>query len=137
MYQILGTDLSQGMVDRARSAKFSQLEVNRGLPTALLIKYFQRSGPDWQLQDRIRKPVRFEQFDLRQQMRSFGPFDLVFLRNVLVYFDAPTRRAILEQIHGTLFRGGWLLLGSAETQPALEGLFTKTSVGPVTVHVAI
>jgi chemotaxis protein methyltransferase CheR len=134
--QILGTDLNQQMVDRARSGRYLQIEVNRGLPSPCLIKYFKRQGVDWQISDQIRKMVRFEQFDLRQKMRSFGPFDLVFIRNVLLYFDAPTRRGILKEIHGTLFRGGWLLLGSAEVPSGLEEFFDRFPMGNCTAYIA-
>jgi chemotaxis protein methyltransferase CheR len=134
--QILGTDLNQQIVDRARSGRYLQIEVNRGLPSPLLIKYFKRMGVEWQINDRIRNMVRFEQFDLRQKMRSYGPFDLVFIRNVLVYFDPPTRRQILKEIHGTLFRGGWLLLGSAEAPSGLEECFERLPIGNCTAYVA-
>ncbi len=134
--QILGTDLNQQMVDRARAGRYLQIEVNRGLPSPLLIKYFKRQGVDWQLNDQIRKMVRFEQFDLRHKMRSFGPFDLVFIRNVLVYFDPATRRQILQEIHSTLFRGGWLLLGSAEVPSGLDECFDRLPIGNCTAYIA-
>lgn len=134
--QILGTDLNHQMVERARAGKYLQIEINRGLPAPLLVKYFRRQGLDWQLNDRVRSMVRFESFDLRQKMRGHGPFDLVFIRNVLVYFDPPTRRQILSEIHGTLFRGGWLLLGSAEVPTGLDDLFERVPIGACTVYVA-
>jgi chemotaxis protein methyltransferase CheR len=133
---ILGTDLNQQMVERARAGRYLQIEVNRGLPSPLLLKYFKRQGVDWQINDQIRKMVRFEQFDLRHKMRSYGPFDLVFIRNVLVYFDAPTRRQILKEIHSTLFRGGWLLLGSAEVPSGLDDCFERVPIGNCTAYVA-
>ena len=76
--QILGTDFSEKVVERARGGIYQQIEVNRGLPAALLIKYFRRTGLDWQLSEQVRKMVRFETIDLRQNMRALGPFDLVF-----------------------------------------------------------
>ena len=134
--QILGTDLNQQMVDRARAGRYLQIEVNRGLPSPYLVKYFRRRGVDWQLSDNIREMARFEQFDLRHKMKAFGPFDLVFIRNVLVYFDAPTRRQILREIHSTLFRGGWLLLGSAEVPSGLDDIFERLPIGNCTAYVA-
>ena len=113
--QILGTDFSSQVLQRARSGKYQQIEVNRGLPASLLVKHFRRSGVDWQLSERLRGMVQFETIDLRQSMRALGPFDLVFCRNVLIYFDTETKKKILRERHGTLFRGGWLLLGGAET----------------------
>lgn len=134
--QILGTDLNQQMVDRARAGRYLPLEVNRGLPSPYLVKYFKRQGVDWQLNDTICKMARFEQFDLRHTMKGFGPFDLVFIRNVLVYFDAPTRRQILREIHSTLCRGGWLLLGSAEGPSGLDDIFERLPIGNCMAYVA-
>jgi len=133
---ILGTDFSSPIVDRARSGKYHQIEVNRGLPASLVIKHFARCGVEWQLSEGLRRMARFETIDLRNSMRTLGPFDLVFCRNVLIYFDAATRRKILEEIHGTLFRGGWLLLGGAETAAGVERWFDSVAVGNATVYVA-
>ncbi|MGJ5813050.1 CheR family methyltransferase [Paludibaculum fermentans] len=134
--QILGTDLTSHVVEKARQGKYLQIEVNRGLPVSLLLKYFRRAGLEWQLSDQIRSMVRFEAFDLRNSMRSLGPFDLVFCRNVLVYFDIETRRSILRQMHGTLFRGGWLLLGTAEAPIGLDDLYERRMVGSAVVYIA-
>jgi chemotaxis protein methyltransferase CheR len=134
--QILGTDFSAPVVERARSGKYQQIEVNRGLPTALLVKHFRRSGVDWQLSEPVRQMASFETIDLRQSMRALGPFDLVFCRNVMIYFDAETKRDILRQLHGTLFRGGWLMLGGAETAFGVEDLFDRETVGSAIVYVA-
>lgn len=134
--QILGTDLTSAVVDRARLGKYLQIEVNRGLAVTLLLKYFHRAGLDWQLNDQIRSMVRFESFDLRASMRALGPFDLVFCRNVLVYFDVETRTKILRQMHGTLFRGGWLLLGTAEAPSGVDDLYERRTFGSAIVYVA-
>jgi chemotaxis protein methyltransferase CheR len=134
--QILGTDFSTQMVERAQSGLYRQIEVNRGLPAALLVKYFLRSGVEWQLRDELRRMVRFETIDLRNSMRCLGPFDLVFCRNVLIYFDVETRQKILREIHATLFRGGWMLLGGAETAFGIEELFERQVLGNTTVYVA-
>jgi chemotaxis protein methyltransferase CheR len=134
--QILGTDFSLQVLERARSGKYQQIEVNRGLPAALLVKYFHRSGVDWQLSEQVRQMARFETMDLRKSMRALGPFDLVFCRNVLIYFDAGTRKEILKELHGTLFRGGWLLLGGVETAFGVEEWFERQAVGSATVYVA-
>ncbi|MGO9896479.1 MAG: CheR family methyltransferase [Bryobacteraceae bacterium] len=135
--QILGTDLAAHVLERARSGRYQQIEVNRGLPTPLLLKYFERKGLEWELRPGIRQMARFESFDLRRPMRSLGPFDLVFCRNVLVYLDLATRRKILEEIHGTLFRGGWLLLGTAEvTPPGLDHLYERRLLGAAAYYIA-
>jgi chemotaxis protein methyltransferase CheR len=133
---ILGTDFSRPIVERARAGAYQQIEVNRGLPASFLIRYFQRVGVDWQISQPVRRMTRFDTIDLRNSMRMLGPFDLVFCRNVLIYFDAPTKKSILRQIHGTLPKGGWLLLGSSETAFGVEEWFEKQSAGGATVYVA-
>jgi chemotaxis protein methyltransferase CheR len=134
--ELLGTDFSSKVVKRARAATYQQIEVNRGLPAALLIKHFRRSGLEWQLSETVRKMARFETIDLRKSMRTRGPFDLVFCRNVMIYFDNETKRNIMKELHSTLFRGGWLLLGSTETAFGLEEWFDRQTVGNTTVYVA-
>jgi chemotaxis protein methyltransferase CheR len=134
--QILGTDFSSQVLERARSGKYQQIEVNRGLPAALLVKHFRRFGVDWVLSEPVRRMARFETIDLRKSMRALGPFDLVFCRNVMIYFDSETKRHILKELHGTLFRGGWLLLGGAETAFGVEEWFERRTVGNAIVYVA-
>jgi len=123
--QILGTDLSQQMVERAGQGQYSQLEVNRGMPTPLLVKYFVRDGLHWRIKDEPRRFVRFQQLDLRQKLKAFGPFDIVFCRNVLIYFDVPTKRQILKEVRQTIFGGGYLVLGSAETTLNVDETFKR------------
>ncbi len=134
--QILGTDLSSQILDRAATGRYLQIEINRGLPASLLVKYFQRAGLDWQLKDEIRRMVRFTPFDLRQGMRFLGPFDLVLCRNVLIYFDTETRRQILAGIRGTLVPGGYLLLGASETTFNLDNNFVRKTMRNATVYQA-
>jgi len=134
--QIFGTDYSSQVLERARSGKYQQIEVNRGLPAPLLVKHFQQSGTDWQLSDAVRRMVTFETMDLRSSMRALGPFDLVFCRNVMIYFDIETRKNVLKEVHGTLFRGGWLLLGGVETALGAEQWFARQTLGNATVYVA-
>jgi chemotaxis protein methyltransferase CheR len=134
--QILGTDFSSRVLERARAGIYQQIEVNRGLPASVLVKHLRRSGVDWRLSEKVRGMVSFETIDLRQSMRSLGPFDLVFCRNVLIYFDPETKKTILRQLHGTLFRGGWLLLGSTEAGSGFEDWFEKQTVNAASVLVA-
>ena len=134
--QILGTDFSSKVIERARAAVYQQIEVNRGLPASLLVKYFKRAGLEWQLNEAVRKMVRFDTIDLRKSMRTLGPFDVVFCRNVMIYFDNETKRSIMKEIHSTLFRGGWLLLGGAETVFGLDEWFDRQTVGNMTAYVA-
>jgi chemotaxis protein methyltransferase CheR len=134
--QILATDYSTQVLERAKTGKYLQIEVNRGLPAAMLIKHFRRSGVDWQLSEAVRRLVRFETIDLRKSMRALGPFDLVFCRNVMIYFDAETKKKIMRELHGTLFRGGWLLLGGAETAFGAEEWFDRQAAGSASVYAA-
>jgi chemotaxis protein methyltransferase CheR len=132
--RILGTDLAESVLQRARTGKYLQIEVNRGLPATSLVRYFTRQGLEWQLKDEIRQMVRFERFDLRQSMRAFGPFDLIFCRNVLIYFDVETKKKILSNLYETLFSGGYLFLGVAETVFNLEERFERKAVGQTVVY---
>lgn len=131
--KILGTDLSDQILDRARKATYMQLEVNRGMPAPLLVKYFHRHGLEWQLKDDVRRMVTFQRFDLRGTMRTLGPFDVVFCRNVLIYFDNDTKKKILTEIRSTLHTNGHLLLGGAESPAGLVECFERVRVGQTTL----
>lgn len=126
--KLFGTDVSSTVLERARQGKYMQIEINRGLPAPYLVKYFERSGLDWQIKPNVRGMATFEQFDLRQSMTRFGPFDIVFCRNVLIYFDVKTRTEILRNMAGVMPSGGWLILGSAETLLNLDCPFTRSTV---------
>jgi len=134
--EILGTDLCSKVVERAQKGSFSQIEMNRGLPSTYLLKYFRRNGLEWEIHDEIKRQVKFETGDLRASMRARGPFDVVFCRNVLIYFDAATKVKIIEGIHGTLFRGGHLILGSTETSIPVGDRFKRRSIGDATLYEA-
>jgi chemotaxis protein methyltransferase CheR len=127
--QILGTDLSEQILARAREGRYLQIEVNRGLPANYLLKHFERRGLDWQIKDQLRNMVQFEQFDLRKSMRTKGPFDVIFCRNVLIYFDVETKKKILQELRGALFPGGHLILGGAESTLNLDNEFLRVPAG--------
>ena len=133
---IVGTDLSAAVLQRAQAGRYLQIEVNRGLPAPLLVKYFKREGLEWQLKDEIRRMVRFEQEDLRRAAVARGPFDLVFCRNVLIYFDLETKRGILARILQCLVPGGHLLLGGSETTLNLDDRFVRRAVGSAMLYQA-
>jgi len=134
--RILATDLNDQILARARAGRYLQIEVNRGLPAKYLVKYFQRSGLDWQIKDEVRKMVEFAPLDLRQSLRTMGPFDLVLCRNVLIYFDIETKKKILGEIRQTLFGKGLLLLGSAEPTLNLDDAFTRKVIDQATFYEA-
>ncbi len=132
--QIQGTDLSSRMVERANAGKYLQIEVNRGLPASYLVKYFTRDGLEWQIKDQVRRMAEFTTFDLRRSLSARGPFDVVFCRNVLIYFDLESKRKILDEIHGTLYRGGYLLLGGSETTLNLTNRFERRLIGQTVLY---
>ncbi len=132
--QILGTDISEQILERARQARFLQIEVNRGLPAPYLVKYFTRAGLEWQLKDPVKSMVKFERFDLRQVPGGLGTFDIIFCRNVLIYFDIPTKKRILSGIRSMLREDGCLLLGGAEAILDLDGNFARKVIGQGTVY---
>jgi chemotaxis protein methyltransferase CheR len=135
--EVHATDLSDHILARARAGRFMQIEVNRGLPVTYLLRYFVPEGIDWQLQPVVRNRVRFEHFDLRREMSGMGPFDVVFCRNVLIYFDQATKDKIIRSIRGTIVRGGYLLLGGAENLRNADDIFVRQTVGQAVVYRAI
>jgi len=113
---ILGTDLSKEMIDRAKSGIYSQFEVQRGLPVTMLMKYFQQqSGDKWQIKENIRQMVQFREANLLHDFGPIGVFDIIYCRNVLIYFDPPTKKRVLEAMVNVLAPDGTILLGGAET----------------------
>lgn len=113
--EIIGTDISALVLDRARRGVYSQFEVQRGMPPGLLAKYFRRVGAEWEVVDKVRSAVTFKQLNLLSEISSIGSVDAVFCRNVLIYFDAPTRERVIAGIEGVLEPDGVLLLGGAES----------------------
>jgi chemotaxis protein methyltransferase CheR len=113
--EVVATDLSNEMVERARAGLYSQFEVQRGLPIQLLVKYFKQEGDRWRIDAGLKSTITFRPFNLLEDMRSLGQFDVVFCRNVLIYFDQPTKARVLENISGQMAPDGVLFLGGAET----------------------
>ncbi len=132
--QISATDLNDVVLEKAKAARYLQIEVNRGLTNNQLLRYFDRVGSDWQLKDEVKRLVQFERLDLRQSLRSRGPFDVIFCRNVLIYFDLETKRRILDEMRGALYPGGYLLLGGAETTINVDDQFRRVEMGGATFH---
>ncbi|MFN7923482.1 MAG: protein-glutamate O-methyltransferase CheR [Bryobacteraceae bacterium] len=135
--QIQGTDLNETVLERARQGRYMQIEVNRGLPIQLLMKYFHRVGLDWQLKDEIRRMVHWQRFDLRQQMKGRGPYDFIFCRNVLIYFDGQTKKQILSEFRNAIHKGGYLLLGGAETAINMDTGFRRVEIGQAAMYQAV
>ncbi|WP_425616244.1 protein-glutamate O-methyltransferase CheR [Anatilimnocola sp. NA78] len=128
--RIIGSDLSSQILARAREGVFNQTEVNRGLPANLMVKYFQRDGVHWRIKDEIRKMVEFSEVNLVETWPTSLPkFDIVFLRNVLIYFSPETKKTILGKVRKILQPDGFLFLGGAETTMNLDTTFVRTQVG--------
>ncbi len=123
--QLLASDLAGNVLERARRATFNQLEVNRGLPAPLLLKYFQKAGAHWTLKDEIRSMVQFQQLNLIGSWPALPEMDAVFLRNVLIYFDVPVKQQILARVRRILRPDGFLFLGGAETTLNLDDAFER------------
>ena len=123
--EIIATDLSKEMVERGRSGVYKALEVNRGLPAPMLIKFFTKVGVDYELKPEIRSMVRFSELNLIGPWPAFPTFDIVFLRNVLIYFDVDTKRAIIGRVKRLLAPDGYLFLGAAETTMNIDDGFER------------
>jgi chemotaxis protein methyltransferase CheR len=126
---ITATDLSREMVERTRAGRFSQLEVNRGLPAALLVRHFSRAGTEWEVSPALRRMVTVSECNLAGQLPRMGPFDVVYLRNVLIYFDLPTKQAILRRVRAVMRPDGWLFLGAAETTLGVDDSWERVVLG--------
>lgn len=131
--EILGTDLSDDALAQARKAEYNQFEVQRGMPIQMLMKYFAQENTGWKLQSHIRDMVRYESFNLLEKMDRFPTFDIIFCRNVLIYFDEQTKKKVLAGLVKKMAPDGFLFLGGAETAiglcpelkvyPACPGLY--------------
>jgi chemotaxis protein methyltransferase CheR len=132
--RILGTDISPTVITRAREGLYQQIEVNRGLPAKLLVKYFTRSSEGWQIKPEISRRVEFSVFNLLHSWAHLPRCHVVMLRNVMIYFDIPTRRRILEQVKNVLAPGGYLVLGGAETPVLVDSAYVPVPVGKATFY---
>jgi chemotaxis protein methyltransferase CheR len=121
--EIVATDLSLGVLEKSKAGVFSQFEVQRGLPIQLLVKYFTQNGELWQLSAEIRGMVQHRQLNLLQDFSYLGMFDIIFCRNVLIYFDQPTKANIFERIARMLEPDGVMALGAAESVVGITNAF--------------
>ena len=122
-YEIVGTDLSLSILEKAQAALYSQFEVQRGLPVELMVKYFEQEGQNWRFKAPYRDKVTFRKANLLEDQRALGKFDVVFCRNVLIYFDRDTKSDVLEMIADMMPDDGKLFLGGAETVLGLTDRF--------------
>jgi chemotaxis protein methyltransferase CheR len=127
--RIIATDLSTEMLARARQGRFSQIEMNRGLPAQYLVKYFKKQGLEWQVSDDIRQMVEFRELNLAEAWPLLPAPDVVFMRNVLIYFGMETKRAILGRVRCLMRPDGYLFMGGAETTLNLDDAYQRVPIG--------
>jgi len=121
--ELFATDLSGEVLEKARSGLYTQFEVQRGLPIQLLIKHFSQTGELWQIAPDIRAMVRYRQLNLLADFSQLGAFDIIFCRNVLIYFDQETKTDVLNRLARVTAGDGYLVLGAAETVVGLTDRF--------------
>ncbi len=131
---IHGTDITERVLIQAREGAYSQFEVNRGLPAPLLVRYFRQEGNRWILRDDVRDLARFERMNLSEPWKNLPLFDLILVRNVMIYFDVDTKRGILENMVRQLQPGGGIILGSSETTLGICPSLQPHQLGRATVY---
>lgn len=133
-YRIHATDVSPTMLERVRAGRYSQVEMNRGMPANRLVRYFTRVGREWEVTADLRQRITTEQVNLAAPLPGFGLYDLVLLRNVLIYFDVDVKRDILRRFRARVAHDGFLMLGATETTLDLEDAWTREPAGRAWVH---
>ena len=136
-FNFIATDLSLEVLEQAKAGRYSQLEVNRGLPAPLLLKHFVRDGERWIFSEQLRKKIIFKELNLAADWPFMPQMDIVFLRNVLIYFDADVKKKILGKVRKLLRPGGFLFLGGAETTLNLDDKFERVVLGRATAYQVI
>ncbi len=121
--EVIGTDLSNDVLEKARTGIYSQFEVQRGLPVQMLLKYFTQTGELWQISNELRSRVQWKQLNLLENFSHLGEFDIVFCRNVLIYFDQEAKTDVLNRIAKQMSSDGYMVLGAAETVVGLTSSF--------------
>lgn len=132
--RLIATDINVEVLDRAKAGRYRQIEVNRGLPAPLLIKYFRERSAMWEIREDIRGMVDFREMNLVKNWPIFPRFDIVFLRNVMIYFDVETKRTILGKIRSLLSPDGYLFLGNAESTLNLDDRYERAVFGKVVCY---
>ncbi len=132
---ILATDISDRCLEKAQAGLYTQFEVQRGLPIQMMVRNFEKVDEMWRISPKLRSSVRFKKFNLLDDLRMVGRQDVIYCRNVLIYFDLETKKKVLEQIAGLLTDDGYLFLSAAETvlgitdafkpMPGMRGLYIK------------
>jgi chemotaxis protein methyltransferase CheR len=121
--EIVATDLSTEILNKAKEGLYSQFEVQRGLPITLLMKHFTQEGEKWRISEEVRNMVSYRPFNLLDSPTALGTFDVVFCRNVLIYFDQATKGQVLSRVAQIMPADGYLYLGGAETVLGISDSF--------------
>jgi chemotaxis protein methyltransferase CheR len=132
--RIHATDVSTSMLERVKAGRYSQVEMNRGMPAQRLVTWFTRVGNEWEVSPELRSMVTTQHLNLAAPFPPMPVFDIVFLRNVLIYFDMDTKRDILRRVSTRISPDGFLLLGSSETTLDLDDAWTREAAGRVWMH---
>lgn len=132
--RMLATDISPTMLARTRAGVYSQFEVNRGLPASHLVRHFRRQGLEWQVDDSLRRMIETRHVNLDAPLPSMPRMDIIFLRNVLIYFDIATKRQILARVRKVMRPDGYLVLGGAETTLNLDDSFERVQIGSAPMY---
>lgn len=133
--EILATDIAENkVIEKAKAGEYSQLEVSRGLQARLLVKYFKQKGRMWKVNSDLRDMVRFRKVNLLEVPSFLGTFDLLLCRNVLIYFDNPTKKRILDSLQKHLAKDGFLMLGGSELLMGLTKTLTRRALGRTTCY---
>ena len=131
---MVGTDISHDILNKAKGGQYSQFEVQRGMPITLLLKYFDKKDETWQIKDEIRNMVQYKYWNLLDDLKGLGGFDIVFCRNVLLYFEPETKAQVLDRIRSVMAEDGFLTLGAAETVVGITNAFQISSLGRGMYH---
>ena len=133
-FPIFATDISNKALAAAREGRYHLHQINRGLPRELLLRYFRQSGNAWTIHDDLRRHIEFRRLNLIDQLVNLGPFEVIFCRNVLIYFDQQTRQRLCDQFHNLLAPGGLLIIGAAENLYGINGPFISEQLGTTTAY---
>ena len=132
--RLLATDIDTTMLQRTKEGIYNQFEINRGLPAPLLVRYFARHGMNYQIDPRLRAMVETKFVNLAQPLPPLPRFDIIFLRNVLIYFDVDVKRSILQMVKKVLKPDGYLFLGGAETTMNVDESWERQTIGRAAVY---
>ena len=126
---LIASDISEAMLSRARAGAYSQIEINRGLPAPLLVRYVRRIDGEWQINEDLRRAIDFRRVNLTAAWPFLPAMDIIMMRNVLIYFDVPTKKAVLARVRRQLRPGGFLFLGGGESTLNLDDSFAPARFG--------